>query len=94
MKMKAPSKKEWLKVYYFIMFLGTWVAYALRAWAMPEHVAVYVAALVILGLAAAGARVVAARSGSEAESGDASLKQRELAALAEEMLERARRRAP
>jgi len=89
--MKAPSKKEWSKAYYFIMFLTIWVAYALRAWAMPEHVAVYVAVLVILGLAAASARVAAARS--EDESGDASLRQQELEGLGAEILERARRKA-
>jgi len=89
---KAPSKEEWFKVYYFIMLLATWVAYALREWAMPEHLAAYVAVLVVFGLAAAGARIVAARSESKAEDQDpSSLKQRELRALAEEQLEQARR---
>ena len=91
--MKSPSEKDWLKIYFFIMFFAIWVAYALRAWAMPEHQAIYVLALVTLGLAAAGARVVAARTAREPKGGDGAVKQRELAALAEEMLERARRSA-
>lgn len=87
--MKAPSKEEWFKVYYFTMFLALWVAYALGGWAISEHLAVYLGVLVMFGLAAAGARMMAGRSESEVKDQD--LKQRELRALAEELLEQARR---
>jgi membrane protein implicated in regulation of membrane protease activity len=89
---KAPSKKEWFEacLFIFLLFVAVSIAYALRGWAISEHLAVSLGVIVIFGLAAAaiGVRMVA-RSKSKGEDQD--LKQRELRALAEEQLERARR---
>lgn len=90
--MKAPSKKEWFEACFFIflLLLAVSIAYALRGWAISEHLAVSLGVVVIFGLAAVaiGARMVA-RSKSKGEDED--LKQRELRALAEEQLKQAGR---